>query len=278
MLRMWIFLPILCITACATPWPSAEQRGLRMDATASANYWKKLRLPAGKTILTAYVPNQQETSKILTIYIEGDGLAWLNRAVPSDDPTPNNPLGLKLALRHPDNAVAYLARPCQNIDPADRAYCKEEYWTRRRFSPENVEASAQAIDSLKARASAEELILVGYSGGGAIAALVAAKRRDVVQLITVAGNLDTKAWTSLHRVEALSGSLNPADYWEKLQRIPQLHFVGGKDQIIPQTIAEAYASRFPRDAKPESRLIAEFDHICCWAEDWPELLGKARLR
>lgn len=62
-------------------------------AMASARHWQKLRLPAGKLVLTAYTPRQRETSKELTIYIEGDGLAWLTRALPSDDPTPNNPLG-----------------------------------------------------------------------------------------------------------------------------------------------------------------------------------------
>ena len=249
-----------------------------MDATASAHHWQKLRLPSGKLVLTAYVPEQQKTSKILTIYIEGDGLAWLNRAVPSDDPTPNKALGLELALRHPDNAVAYLARPCQNVDPADWSQCREEFWTRRRFSPEVVEASAHAIDTLKTRTGAEKIILVGYSWGGAIAALVAANRRDVVQLITVAGNLDTAAWTALHRVEALTGSLNPADFWEKLQKIPQFHFVGGKDRIVPLAITESYLSRFPSGAKPESRLIPGFDHVCCWVEDWPELTRTIWLR
>ena len=243
-----------------------------MDAMASARHWQKLRLPAGKLVLTAYTPRQRETSKELTIYIEGDGLAWLTRALPSDDPTPNNPLGLELALRHPNNAVAYLARPCQNVDRADWEHCREEFWTRRRFSPEIVEASAQAIDTLKARSGADEIILVGYSGGGAIAALVAANRRDVVHVISVAGNMDTVAWTALHRVEPLTGSLNPADFWEKLQAIPQLHFVGGKDRVIPQAITEAYMSRFPSGAKPESRFIAGYDHVCCWVETWPELI------
>ncbi len=271
MMRPSILLLILFVTACAGLLPSAEQRGQRMDAMASARQWQKLRLPTGKLVLTAYVPKQQTTSRILTIYIEGDGLAWLTRALPSDDPTPNKPLGLELALQHPDNAVAYLARPCQNVDQADWNYCQEAYWTGRRFSPEIVEASALAIDRLKTRIGAEKIILVGYSGGAAVAALVAASRQDVVQLITVAGNMDTTAWTALHGVEPLTGSLNPADYWEKLQRIPQLHFVGSKDRTIPQAITEAYKSRLPPEAKPESRLIAGYDHVCCWVGSWPEL-------
>ena len=272
MARAWFPLLIVLVAACAGPLPPAEQRGQRMDAAAQARNWEKLRLPGGDSVLTGYAAQPNGKSRVLTIYIEGDGLAWLSRSRPSDDPTPNHALGLELALRHPDSAVAYLARPCQNTSRADRGTCQEAYWTRRRFSPEIVEASAQAINALKIRAGAEKLILVGYSGGGAIAALVAARRSDVVRLITVAGNLDTETWTAWHRVEALTGSLNPADYWRQLQEIPQTHFVGGKDRIVPPAIAEAYFSRFPATRQPEVRRIAEFDHACCWAERWPNLM------
>jgi hypothetical protein len=44
-----------------------------------------------------------------------------------------------------------------------------------------------------------------------VASLVAARRHDVVRLVTVAGNLDHLAWTTLHGVSPLTGSLNPAD-------------------------------------------------------------------
>ena len=271
-------LLILCLAACARPMPPTEQRGERMDAAASARHWEKLRLRAGRFVVTAYVPAVQETTNTLAIYIEGDGLAWRSRSRPSDDPTPNNAQGLELALRHPGATVAYLARPCQNVAPADRGECTEAYWTGRRFSSEIVEASAQAIDALKARVGAEKLTLIGYSGGGAIATLLAARRRDVVQLITVAGNLDTATWTAHHRVEPLTGSLNPADQWEKLQTIPQLHLVGGQDRVIPPVISEAYRARFPRANRPEMRLFPDFDHTCCWAEQWPDLMRSILLR
>ena len=242
-----------------------------MDAIASASDWQKLRLPSGQFVLTAYAPTQPISAKILTIYIEGDGLAWLSRSLPSDDPTPNNPLGLELALRHPSSAVAYLSRPCQNVSKADWGRCKEDYWTHRRFSPEVIDASDQSISALKTRLGAEKLILVGYSGGAAVAALVAARRSDVIRLITVAGNLDTGTWTSFHHIEPLTGSLNPADDWARLQNIPQLHFVGGKDTNITPEIVDAYRLSFPPEKRPEIRILPDFDHACCWFEHWPEL-------
>jgi hypothetical protein len=45
-------------------------------------------------------------------YQSGDGLAWLSSDVPSSDPTPLDPLALRLALAKPARNAAYLARPC----------------------------------------------------------------------------------------------------------------------------------------------------------------------
>lgn len=49
------------------------------------------------TLLT-YLPPISGAVNTLTIHIEGDGLAWINSSTPSSDPTPTNPLALRLAL------------------------------------------------------------------------------------------------------------------------------------------------------------------------------------
>ncbi|GAB2181920.1 hypothetical protein DLREEDagrD3_21430 [Denitratisoma sp. agr-D3] len=48
---------------------------------------------------------------------------------------------------------------------------------------------------------ARRLTLVGYSGGAA--ALLAARCSDVVRLVTIAGNLDHRAWTRYHHITTL---------------------------------------------------------------------------
>ena len=48
--------------------------------------------------------------------IEGDGAEWPGKFQPPADPTPDNPLTLRLALRDPDTPVAYIGRPCQYLD------------------------------------------------------------------------------------------------------------------------------------------------------------------
>ena len=102
--------------------------------------------------------------------------------------------------------------------------------------------------------------------------MVAARRDDVVRLVTVAGNLDHQIWTQRLKVSPLTGSLNPVDYWEKLVNIPQLHLVGGKDTSVPLFVAESYQGRFPDDKKPQIKVVKDFDHHCCWSARWPELI------
>ena len=72
---------------------------------------------------------------------------------------------------------------------------------------------------MKEKSGAKYLELVGYSGGGAIAVLVAARRSDVVGIRTVAGNLDTRAFCKYQHVSALDGSMNPLAIAESFVRI-----------------------------------------------------------
>jgi len=270
LLRTLSLLALLALASCISS-PLAERQS-KADLLVASKGWHKLRLPAVEFALTAYVPSKIAATDTLTIYIEGDGLAWLTRSVASDNPTPRHPVGLELATRHPHNAVAYLARPCQYVDQQDWGRCKQAYWTSDRFAPEVITASNLAIDTIKQRFGAKRLVLVGYSGGGAVAALIAARRHDVAQLVTVAGNLDHHAWTNSHHVQPLKGSLNPADAWQGLQGIPQLHLVGGKDKNITVEVVESFAARFPAQHRPIIKVVPDADHACCWAEKWPALL------
>jgi hypothetical protein len=232
--------------------------------------------------LVGFMGTNARKMDTLSIYIEGDGVAWLNDRTRSSDPTPVNAVALKLALADVRENVAYLARPCQFVADNLRRNCSVNYWTGHRFSPQVVAAMNEAVSQLKAHYAAKNLQLVGYSGGGAIAALVAARRNDVKRLVTVAGNLDHRIWTQMHTLTPLTGSLNPVDAWQHLAAIPQVHFVGAKDTIVPEAVAQSYRGRFPVGQGPEIRVIEQFDHHCCWVRDWPALMrasaSTARVR
>ncbi len=256
----------LALCACARP-PSPEAAHSAAIALAQAQGWQEVRLYTQSFELAAWVPTRFARDAALTIYIEGDGLAWISRETVSDDPTPRNPLALQLALAQPEGNAAYLARPCQYIG-AVRSGCDARYWTDARFSPDVVAASDEAVAALKERFGAQKLTLVGYSGGAAVAALVAARRSDVVSLVTVAGNLDHRAWTQLHRISPLSASLNPLDERAALAEIPQVHFLGGRDEIVPATLVEGFVAGM-HDARVVR--LPDYDHQCCWVANWPRL-------
>jgi dienelactone hydrolase len=248
---------------------SPAQRQAAADALAVASGWQRVTLASRPLSLVAYGPPAPKPSAPLFVYLEGDGLAWLSRSTPSPDPTPRDPVALKMALRQPGGNAVYLARPCQY---GQGQGCAERYWTQARFAPEVVDATDRAIGLLKDRYGARTLVLVGYSGGGALAALVAGRRQDVVALVTVAGNLDTAAWTRLHGVSPLSESLNPADFTVAIARVPQWHFAGSEDRVVPPSLAQGFVARFPPGSGPKFVVEPGFDHHCCWADAWPRLL------
>lgn len=272
---MFVLIVALLLSACATIPDPSERRALA-DGLAAGTGWQANRLEAAPFTLMAYTPSHIAPAKRLTVYIEGDGFAWVTGSLPSPDPTPRDPLALRLALVHRNGNAAYLARPCQYVD-AERNGCSQRYWTEERFAPEVITSAGLAIDKLKARFGATRLVLVGYSGGGGVAALLAARRDDVERLVTVAGNLDHSAWTGFHRVRPLLGSLNAADFSDKLASLPQVHFLGGRDRVIPPDLARQWPRGISGGGGRNLEVIPDFDHACCWGKEWLRLLDRAGI-
>jgi len=207
------------------------------------------------------------------IYIEGDGNAWRTRYSLSQDPTPRNPLALRLATLDPAPSVVYLARPCQYvIQDGNGKNCNSNCWSTGIFSEEIIKAIDLAISQIKKTSGAAKVNLIGYSGGGAVAMLVAARRNDVYSLRTIAANLDHQSFSLYHKISPLSQSLNPVDIAKKISQIPQLHFVGGKDEIIPRAITDRFISEQEKDNCSAVMELKEVGHAEGWEELWPSLL------
>ena len=252
---------------------AAELQGRKTHAQelANAHGWQAQNFATDTFVLAAWLGPRRDDDAALTVYIEGDGFAWATRSRPSFNPTPMRPLGLELALRHPGGNVAYLARPCQFVEETEFRGCAPSAWTRARFSEAAVVASDQAISRLKADYGAKRLTLVGYSGGGAIAALVAARRDDIERLVTIAGVLDHVLWTSSKHLSPLTGSLNPADSWAALTSVAQVHYVGGDDRVVDGALATSFHARYAHPEHVRIVVMEDFDHRCCWADAWPGL-------
>ncbi|WP_050491872.1 hypothetical protein [Pseudomonas putida] len=182
------------------------------------------------------IPTNLKPGSRLTFYIEGDGHAWATSSQPSLDPSPRSFALAKLAMgRYPG---IYLARPCQFImSPA----CNRAVWTDARFSSPVVEAMNAAVEQLVQKYSATSVELIGYSGGAAIALLIAERRHDVSQVQSIAGNLDPTAWVSYHGFSPLAGSLDPIADIARLANTPQRHFSANNDRNIAPALTRGYA-------------------------------------
>ena len=258
----------LVVAGCADGFPVPD-RHLVAERIATAAGFRTEVVRTRPFILVARY-RLSSPGRPLTVYIEGDGLAWLSRGRLSDDPTPTDPVALRLAALDPGPNVVHLARPCQYVD--DSA-CHSRYWSSHRFSENVVSAIDQAIEHFRKRIGAVAVHLVGYSGGGAVAALVAARRKDVASLRTLAGNLDHEALNRHFGVSPLTGSLNPADYAAALSRVPQHHFIGREDQVIPAFVAGSFARKAGDTRCIRISAIDGVSHEYGWPERWRKLLS-----
>ena len=206
----------------------------------------------------------------LHVYIEGDGLPWTGH-YPSPDPSPRNALALRLAALDPDDFV-YLGRPCYFTDPTP-ARCSPMYWTSHRYGEEVIRSMAKAIERIR-QPGYREIVLIGYSGGGTLAALLESRVQGVIGVVTVAANLDIDAWTEFHDYDPLSGSLNPIRM-PRNPEIPHLQLVGGIDSTVPAATSADYSR-----VQPNVDLIEfeNFSHVCCWEEVWPTILQQLSRR
>lgn len=199
-------------------------------------------------------------AETLWVVIEGDGHAWLDRRQPSPDPTPMNAVGWRLARTLSADAVLYLARPCQYLAPDELRACSIADWTDARFAEKWVTRLNAAIDTAQETTTARHVVLTGYSGGGVMAALLAARRSDVLMLITVASPLDHRAWTAMHGVSTLGGSLDVRDIRERLFGLPQLHLAGAKDATVPPSLLQEFLQPYPSGSPTHLIVLPGLDH------------------
>lgn len=222
--------------------------------------------------LQAYQRFTAGAADAITVYIEGDGLAWLSRSQPSGDPTPLTPMTLSLASMDPGANVVYLARPCQY---ARGPRCEIAYWTNKRYAPEIITAYHDVLNQIKATTGGTARFhLIGYSGGGGIAALIAQGRDDIASLRTVAGNTNTDLFTSEHALSPMTGSVNPVAGAAKLASLPQIHFIGEDDTLVPPAIAQSFIAIQQPNHCATLEIVPGATHNKGWTDQWPALLAK----
>lgn len=196
------------------------------------------------------------------IYIEGDGYAFDVRGRATSDPTPRGTLMRELAFGDDSPNVVYLARPCQYVKSG---VCAQRHWTTARFAPEVVNASFAAIKTI---AGDNPVVLVGFSGGAQVAGLTASAKPglNVKKVITIAGNLDHLAWTQHHNLPPLNESMNLESYRRQFVLVPQRHYAGSDDEVMPPSLIRAFV-----DGTAPVIVVDGASHNSGWEKIYPEI-------
>jgi len=202
----------------------------------------------------------------LVVYVEGDGTPWIREDRVSIDPTPTNPVMLRLMLPASHPAV-YLGRPCY-FGLATSPACESRWWTFDRYGRRVVDSMCAAVNDL-AR-SAESVSLVGYSGGGAIVVRMSACTRKLDSVTTIAGNLDADAWTTLHGYTPLvddprAVSLPPPG-------VAETHWQCRTDTNVPPEITDGYFALRPSAVR---HIVDDCSHASGWEQVQSQLTAGA---
>lgn len=221
--------------------------------------------------LFAYSQNTNQNTGWRHIYIEGDGRPWKRGRTQSTNPTSRQKLALGLMLIDSQDSV-YLERPCYGFNKTPPIPCRPLWWASARYSQEVVAALDSALNKIQRRHGKKPLVLIGHSGGGTLAMLIAQIRDDVVGVVTVAGNLDPDAWTEHHGYLPLKDSLNPSKHSPLPGSMFRWHYVGTKDRNIPMKITQLAT----KNDTSANIIETNNDHNCCWLKQWPVVLDELK--
>ena len=256
-----LLLPLLLLYGCAV---SPEKNVARLAAAAGFQRAEVRGDPFLHLVYFNYVDHKGGT---LHVYLEGDGTPWIDERWIAADPTPRNPLMLRLmALDHAPSV--YLGRPCY-FGLSDTPPCSPEFWTSGRYSEPVVASMQAALRHILDEGRFVDVVLIGHSGGGTLAMLLADRISQTRAIITIAGNLDTDAWAALHNYSPLADSLNPALQAPLPHTIYQLHLIGGRDRRITPALIRPVIMK---QSSAQLQVIEKFDHVCCWRDMWPAIL------
>lgn len=249
------------LVSCATPTE-------RADRLVAASGFERRVVPGDPFRHLVFIKSAPRPVDGFHVYLEGDGTPWITRRQVAADPTPRRPLMLELMRLDPGPAL-YLGRPCYFDIMLN---CRPEYWTGKRYSETVVASMVAALHNIREQLGWRgDITLLGHSGGGTLAMLMAPRVARTTAVVTLAANLDIDGWTRMHGYSPLSGSLNPATAAPLPARIRQFHVVGGRDRNVPPRITRAGAER---QSNTEVLRYPQHNHHCCWEQEWRSILDR----
>jgi hypothetical protein len=252
-------LAVVLLSGCSSPGLQKAHQAQLLAQTAGL-----VAMPVQTALPIQVYGRLDDSKKPVHIYIEGDGRAWRNARQPSLDPTPHNPVALKLAAVDASPNVLYVGRPCQYLnDPAKG--CRFKTWTEQRFA--YADQLQQAIE--QSSGTGRSSVLIGFSGGANLVVQLAERMSATQGLITLAGNLDSVAFADFHDLPKEDFGHNGARL-RRLAKLPQLHYTGGKDTVIPPSLTRQMLAGQTSGGCVAIRVEPQASHAGPWVIDWEE--------
>ncbi|MBV9182737.1 MAG: prolyl oligopeptidase family serine peptidase [Acidobacteria bacterium] len=162
--------------------------------------------------------------------------------------------------------VAALLRPGYRDETGERSEGQQGEATGDNYTPEVVDAVAEAIEQLKTKFHAAHTVLVGHSGGAAITGDLLGRWPSAVDAaLMVSCPCDLALWRK-HMLGMQNNnpiwltpveSLSPVDLASKV--LPSLHvelLVGSADSVAPPEMSERYAKLLQEHSKNVTLTIA----------------------
>ena len=261
---------VLC-TAAALLACGCTGRHIVADDLAAAAAFTRSSVRGTQFTHVAYSADGGGARAPIWVYLEGDGVPWIDETVPARDPTPRALVALGLMAKGPRPAV-YLGRPCY-FGTAGDPPCEAVWWTHRRFGAEVVASMIASLRRLLDEKGwhGRAINLVGFSGGGTLATLMAFRLDGVCALVSIASPLDIDEWTVSRGFSRMVGSENPARLPPIDSRVRQLHLRGERDRIVPPDNGIEFRRRNPAAV---FRSIENVDHGLGWLAIWESLHSK----
>lgn len=255
-----IVLFLINMMGCATPSQYFDQvaieLGFSFEIVSTARFKHKI-----------FASEHLVKGETLHVYIDGDGTPWERNSWIANDPTARTPLILYLMKQDKEPAIL-LGRPCYyglNLS----LECDSKYWTSHRYSLDVIDSMSSALQSWLVKHYYNEVVLIGYSGGGSVAVLMADNIQKIKKVVTVAANLDVRRWSEHHGYSALKDSLNPVDEVDIKPAVQQFHFAGENDEVVPAFIIRDYAKS---QRNTHFYELPGNNHSCCWEDEWMKVL------
>jgi len=175
------------------------------------------------------------------------------------------PLADTLAKLGPPGTVAVaLIRP--GYDDAKGNYSSGDALRRAdNFTAENIDIVADAIRRLRSFHAARRVVLIGHSGGEAMAGVVLGRRPGLVDAaVLMACPCDVPAWRAmLGRRDFPWSSESAIRYVDRVPRATRVAVVvGGRDEVTPPALSRTYADALrARGIAADLSILDGVDHV-----------------